>query len=554
MQRVYQQSVKSIRYRGESILLKTTARGCHVQSRPAARSLLVIGSCHGWNEWTTDPTRSLWSVNRHGRRQYHATSKQEIIPILAVGLVVGVIGRYSYRALQLMKEEMDEYQHALQEYERQQLKQESSTRTTSSSSSSQNLLRIATVAIDFGTSFSKIATTFPTLEVVVSRQGDRSVFNGIAYDTTGEVVSLGRAALEQYYYDFNVQTNKGAAVVLPYQTLAAQLRGTVLTTGTANYAATEIVSDVLAPRLQDVLEKTELTSSQSTMGIRPIVTVPSQGLTNMDVYRQAFPDAACYIPEPVAAVWGAQFYNLLEATMSKPSILPQHYLVVDVGGWTTQIAIVSGNVILHKDGAGVTTTLPLGGEHFIASLVAVLNQDSLSDARSLALLQVHARQAVAELATQTRVALHVPYLFADPARHHLETSIARSILDQATQEYIRDEVVPELLSTNKDALSPHFATPVDLQSLWMSALTQVLERADLLPTSIHGVLLVGGGAKTVLVHQSLSSAWNTLTGGLPDAAPIVRPDSSLQSELTVVGAATLPPSFDYSVVNGLVRR
>jgi molecular chaperone DnaK (HSP70) len=473
-----------------------------------------------------------------------------------VGLVVGVIGRYSYRAMQRMKEEMDDYQYALQEYERQQLKKDSSS---TSNSSSQNSLRIATVAIDFGTSFCKIATTFPTLEVVVSRQGDRSVFNGIVYDeSTGDSVALGRAALEQYYYDLNVETKNGSAVVLPYQALAAQLQGTTATTGTTAFTTTKIVSDVLSPRLQDVLEKTELTSPHSTMGIRPVVTVPSQGLANLDVYRQAFPDAACYIPEPVAAVWGAQFYNLLETTqtpISKPSMLPQYYLVIDVGGWTTQIAIVSGNIILHNNGAGVTTTLPLGGEHFIASLVAVLNQESkLSDARSLALLQFHARQAVAELATQTRVALHVPYLFADPAMHHLETSIARSILDQATQEYIREEVVPELLSTNKDALSPHFATPLDLQSLWMSALTQVLERASLLPTSIHGVLLVGGGAKTVLVHQSLSSAWNTLTGGLPNAAPIVRPDSSLQSELTVMGAATLPPSFDYSVVNGLVQR
>jgi hypothetical protein len=63
---------------------------------------------------------------------------------------------------------------------------------------------------------------------------------------------------------------------------------------------------------------------------------------------------------------------------------------------------------------------------------------------------------------------------------------------------------------------------------------------------------VGGGAKLVLAQHTLQSAWTLLTGD--SAGKLKRPDPSVQSELTVLGAATIPPSFDYSFTDGLIRR
>ena len=57
------------------------------------------------------------------------------------------------------------------------------------------------------------------------------------------------------------------------------------------------------------------------------------------------------------------------------------------------------------------------------------------------------------------------------------------------------------------------------------------------------------------VQTTIKDAWDMLTGGISGSGDKqFHFDSSLSSELTVVGAATLPPSFDYSLSDGLVRR
>jgi len=191
----------------------------------------------------------------------------------------------------------------------------------------------------------------------------------------------------------------------------------------------------------------------------------------------------------------------------------------------------------------------------IDQMVDVLKAETkqpLQDARSLALLQVQARQAVAELSTKTRVALHVPYLFADLGNHHLDASVARTVLDQAVESNVRDVLIQQLQADDY-YLSPHMPNPVDLTTLWTSVITQVLERSETLPSKIDHVLLVGGGAKSPLSHQTLHSALQRIMGSAA-TDKLKQPEASMQSELTVLGAATLLPSFEYSLHDGLVRR
>lgn len=493
-------------------------------------------------------------------RHYRASAKKEILPLIAAGLVAAG-GYYSYRAVQRVRADQEDYHYELQRYEREQVFRSETAAAAS---------RAKTIAVDFGTCFTKLAATHPTLQVVVSREGDRCTFNGVAYrdnvnsndnDEVGAPIAAGRAAQDRFYYH-TIDDSEGSsdasgttngAVLLPYTLLTADAAGV---SSTRTVTAQQMIADTLQPRLAEVLDRMEL--QQSSAGdppVRSVVTLPSAFVPHPDVYERAFSFLShaaptpqlCLLPEPVAAVWGAQFHGIFPPGKTTRGGAPaSSYLVIDIGGWTTQIAVVESDVVQQS------TTLPWGGESVIEQLVNLLRlgaEQPLRDARSLALLQVQARQAVAELATQTRVAVHVPYVFADPTRHHLETTVARAVLDQAVNAYVREQLGRDVAA---DALSPHFPTPTHLTALWTSAITQVLERAGKVPAGIDAVLVVGGGARVVLSQQSLQSAWNLLSGD--DATKLKRPDPSIQSELVVVGAATIPPSFDYSVTDGLIRR
>jgi hypothetical protein len=63
---------------------------------------------------------------------------------------------------------------------------------------------------------------------------------------------------------------------------------------------------------------------------------------------------------------------------------------------------------------------------------------------------------------------------------------------------------------------------------------------------------VGGGAKPPAVAQSLRSALFGIMGG-DVTSKVVIPDVALQGELTVIGASTMLPSFEYSLEHGLQR-
>ena len=163
---------------------------------------------------TTQMQPALQQQQYQSIRNYHTTSKREIVPLILATVVVGG-GYYSYRALQRMDTEWEDYQWALQQYERQQLK------NTTEESPQQKA-----VAIDLGTVYTKLATRTATLdkpgvEVAVSREGDRAFFNGIGYDHdngggSGDTVVTcrGRSALERFYFSKEQQQHQ-PPVTLP---------------------------------------------------------------------------------------------------------------------------------------------------------------------------------------------------------------------------------------------------------------------------------------------------------------------------------------------------
>jgi molecular chaperone DnaK (HSP70) len=464
------------------------------------------------------------------------------LPLLGLAGIV-VIGRYSYKALKRMDAEWNDYQWELLQYERRSMvKQQQSS-----------LAHTKTVAIDLGSIYTKIAASYPTGDVVVTRQGDRSLFNGIVYDDGHEPVR-GRQALERYYYSsLNSIPNSEAApcpVTLPWNVL--------ISNGTNGRS---VVTDVLTPALVDVLERMDYkkqendmeASSSSPTLLRSVVTVPTAFLPQSARYSAAFADvgASTFLPESVAAIWGAQSKSLLPGfDNDDDKKLPSTTLVVDVGGLSSQLSVVQKDKILGS------LSLPWGGERWIQLLMDLMTHDkpSIQDARSLAALQMQARSAVTELSSKSRVHIHVPYIFSEPGDHHLDTTMARHVWEQAIQHDIRDRLVFELKEADSSVWSPHLPSPTDMESLWTSTATQVLELAGKLPTNIDHVLLVGGASRAPLVTASLQKALYNMMG--PDAQKkLVVPESALAPELTVLGAATLLPNYEYSLESGgLYRR
>jgi molecular chaperone DnaK (HSP70) len=438
-----------------------------------------------------------------------------------------------------MDAEWEDYRHALKIYEKQQLKEAA------------NASSVKVVAIDLGTCFTKFAVSHPSVELVISPQGDRSIFNGVVYDGN-EVIARGRTALERFHYHNDTTTTQ--SVTMPFAILAAELAA-ANSASKVERPGKVVVRDVLSEALTEILDRLNLVpttseSSVSQKNIRKVVTIPTSFLAHSDVFGAAFVDVGnhgniqtttSYVPEPVAAVWGAQFHNLLPENPTA--------LVIDVGGWTTQFSVVNNDKVVDS------ITIPWGGEVMIEQLVGILQDEStqknnppLQDARSLSLLQMQARQSLVELSTKTRTSVHVPYLFADPRNHHLDTSLARSVLETAVENHLRQEIITHL---DESFFSPHIPKPTDLSTLLTSVITQLLEQSRILPNQVDKVLLVGGAAKAQLVQRNLASSLQLLMGP-SGAEKLLQSDEAMS--LTVLGAATLPPSFDYDLHLGLVRR
>jgi Hsp70 protein len=506
------------------------------------------------------------------RRHYHATPRNEILPLLAVGAVV-TISYYSYRSWQRMQAEYEDYQYEKHQYERW---------LALNSDDSSTDPKIISLAIDLGTSFTKIASTTkggtkPTnnsgadennkksVEVMITREGDRSFFNGIIYD--GENCITGRSALERY--SFAGGSGEHAPVRLPFLSL---------TSGDSQ----QLITDVLRDPVREVWERLQQTTSPSQeedeeqgsammkRQKRIIVTVPTFFLQHPKVFQTAFAKvsmidnddsnrsaATVFVPEPVAAVWGAQMMH--DASRLPELAKTDSVLVVDVGGWTTQISVVQNHRVTGS------TTLAWGGEVAVEHCAKLLQKlapadQPMTDARAQAMLQWHARMAVHEMSKQTRVDVHIPYVFADPQRHHLDAQLARSVLE---------EVLDDHVSTCVDvaSLSPSLPKPTDLKSWFTSAVTRVLEDVRVMPTNLKACLLVGGASRIPLVQRSLESTLHMLLGPVfLDTIAVVPPfhhrsTASSRStahhqhpaeEWTVLGAATLAPSFGYSIPDGLV--
>ena len=355
-----------------------------------------------------------------------------------------------------------------------------------------------------------------------------------------------------------------------------------------------------------VLDESLATTLSGCYNVRPIVTYPissSSSRGGLDVennydgnqsdytptqyYQRAISNLtspvgiAAYVPEPIAIVTGAEYFNLLPPKDNNNSIL-----VVDVGGTTTCISLVRGGGTGgdHDDEKEIvySASLPFGGDTFIDLLVSYLVHDfygqqgnteeeessmtvlstrpKLNDPTALQRLHEASTTAIHELSNKTRSEINVPYLTMDIRTlqpRHLKLGVSRNIVNVEMETWISNKLVPHLMMRRKNqetnqqnlsmcnVLSSATPPPTNLATIFSSTIMCALEQTSYTPYMLRAILVVGGGARIPLVRNAMKEgvgylageAYATGSGSGGKGKRLIMPEGEMCDELGVLGAA-----------------
>lgn len=509
--------------------LKASQARNRVSWELSRRTPVVISSAPSSNEGRTFELK----------RSFHGTAKKEVLPVIAVGAVL-MIGRYSWKALNRMDEEWEDYNWQMQQYERQRRKDETDANAP------------VTIGVDLGTFYLKLASmSGPKPELIPTAQGDRYRFAGLLRENkdSWENVVVGRPALEKFFYQGEEQSSGkiDEPVVLPYREIQKY----------SDADATDLLQSFVLPTVGEAMEKVgTVVNERTSKSVRTVLTLPPV-LFNQNregIFHQNYHDNShktITVPDPVAAVWGAQSMDLLPTPSTKEDVENTLTLVVDVGGLATSISLVKKDRVI-----GSSCLDKVGGETLVQLMVQRILKEAddetlANDPTALAMIHTSARSSVLELVQKTQTSVHIPFLFMGrkPDNPHFETTVSRVALEQAAHDHLATVVAPDLLKDGE--LSSSMPTPANASMLLTSAVTKVLEESGQLPTDIQHILLVGGGARFNVFEKACEEGTFALMG--PSPQKLVLPEQSLRAELTAVGAASLLPNYDYDYDKGLER-
>ncbi len=519
------------------------------------------------------------------KQEYHSTARNEILPFIAVGLL-GATTVYTYRALQQMDKEWDDYYDALEEYKSatgMDPDKDSSADAgkTSNETSSHDLsshFTGGTLAIDLGTSTLKLSHRISSFKnsnkkidptVSVDREGYRStpalVWVG---ENNDEDMIVGRLAQARAF------DKKGGRIIHPRLAMEKNDNNELAlkaTKGIIQTAAGNALDQIFGGGRQVGNSHEPLFVLDSTLAangshnVRPIFLYPSHDESQyLACYRSAMNELtspagiASFVAEPIAALTGAEYYNLLPPEGADA----ESVLVIDVGGQSTSISMVSGNKeVLHS------SSFPFGGDTFIDALVSHLirnfdgfqhkppgsgsgrddnstlsSKPSLSDTSALQRLYEASTQAIHELSNKTRSEINIPYLTMDLQTRqprHLEVGVARAVIESEVETFVSNLLVPYLEKDGK--LSALFPRPTSLSALFSSLIMSTLEATSLTPFNLRGILLIGGGVRIPLVREALKTGVAVLAGDAyangTKSSRLVMPEGELGEEINVIGAA-----------------
>jgi len=511
------------------------------------------------------------------RRQYSTTPRREILPLIAVGLAAVTV-RYSYKALQRMDAEWEEYEEELREYKLRNgldpdadLPEEdgdggsnsssstsSGSRSKASPASPSTLFKGGTIGIDLGTTNVRIShrpANDPRSHIVVDREGGRATPNAIYFEHDRTAV-IGRLASSKLH-------ERPEGVVLnPHRMLQKE--------GEEEDNMIPAVEEVIRSAAQNALEQAlgsrpvrgsalfALDSAVSGGGYdaRPIYAYPAPSLGHdaTDLYRNRYEAAirtlsepagiASFVMEPVAAILGTVGHGI----MSQPK---GAVLVLDVGGTTTSASLVVPAASASESsphGYDVTHSLRLdglGGETLVDALVSHLCHyfyeqppSDVKDGMALQRLYDASRAAVLEISGgKDRVQINIPYLSVDEKMQprHLDVGVGRVVLEHEVKDLLKSRGG---MYEEQNVLSASMGKPSDLTSALSSLTMRLLEESGTNPFALEKILIVGGGARSPIVKKAITDALEGLGGPqLVARDKLVIPQGEMVEEVVVLGAA-----------------
>ena len=478
--------------------------------------------------------------------------------------------RYSYKALQRMDAEWEEYEEELREYKLSlgldpdaDLPSTSSPAgagKTASGNSTATYFKNGTIGIDLGTTNLRIAHASPTTSfkphVIVDREGGRATPNSIYYEHDGTAV-VGRLAHSKLH------ERPEGDVLNPHDMMRAEVEDDNLLP-----AVEEVVASAARNALEQALgsgggsssrEKGALFAIDSSLSggydVRPVFAYPAPSLGHADeadIYKNRYEAAvytlseptgiASFVQEPVAAVLGAVRENLMTAPK-------EPILVLDVGGTVTSASLVAPDAS-SSQGYDVTHSLRLdglGGETLVDALVSHLCRffyeqpmEQVTDGMALQRLYDASRAAVLEISGgKDRVQVNIPYLSVDEKMQprHLDVGVSKVVLEHEIKDILKSR---QQQYQEQGVLSKSMSQASDLTSLLSSIIMRLLEESGSNPFALERILIAGGGARSPIVQMSIKGALESLGGPqLAASDKLIVPPGELVEEIVVLGTAAV---------------
>ena len=350
------------------------------------------------------------------------------------------------------------------------------------------------IGIDLGTTNSVAAVMMGGEPVVIpSAEGERLIPSVVAVNKNGERL-VGRVARNQAiinpentifsikrfmgrrYDDLEVQR---ALSHIPYRISKAPNGDMQVDMGGKQYSAQEISAMILSKIKRD---------AEAYLGepvTQAVITVPAyfndaQRNATKDAGKIAGLDVLRIINEPTAS---SLAYGLDKK--DKNEVIA----VYDLGGGTFDISIleVGDGVFQVKSTSGDTF---LGGDDFDQRIINWLADDFKreqgldlrQDRQALQRLKEAAEKAKIELSSTMQAEINLPYITADASGpKHLVTTLTRSKFEQLTADLIEKSLKP---------------------------VAQALSDANLKPSDIHEVVMVGGMTRMPAVQEAVRKYFN----------------------------------------------
>ena len=367
------------------------------------------------------------------------------------------------------------------------------------------------IGIDLGTTNSVVAVMEGGEAVVIaSAEGERLVPSVVAINKNGERL-IGRVARNQAVVNpentifsikrfmgrkFNDQEVQRALSRVPYKVAQASNGDVRVILGGKEYSPPEVSAMILSKLKRDAEAYLGETVTQA------VITVPAYF---NDAQRNATKDAGKIAGLEVLRIINEPTASSLSYGMDKKK--DEVIAVYDLGGGTFDISIldVGDGVFQVRSTSGDTF---LGGDDFDMRLIEYIADefkrengiDLRNDRQSLQRLKEAAEKAKIELSSLMQTEINLPYITADAGGpKHLVMTLTRAKLEQLTADLVERSLGP---------------------------VRQALKDADLDPSKINEVVLVGGMTRMPAVQEAVRK----LFGKEPHKG--VNPD-----EVVAVGAA-----------------